>query len=81
MELAENTALGAPDLGDWLTVAEFAAMLRVQPATIYAAIDAGEIEGVIRIGSRRGYRIPRASYPAYVAARRVTADTPAASAA
>lgn len=73
MELAENTTLGAPAQGDWLTVAEFAAMLRVQPATIYAAIDAGEIEGVIRIGTRRGYRIPRASYTAFVADRRVTA--------
>lgn len=78
MESAENTTLGAPDPGDWLTVAEFAAMLRVQPATIYAAIDAGEIEGVIRIGTRRGYRIPRASYTTFVADRRVTAPVSSA---
>lgn len=74
MNLAKNTAMGAPDQGDWLTVAEFAAMLRVQPATIYAAIDAHEIEGVIRVGTRRGYRIPRSSYTAYVESHRVTAD-------
>ena len=69
MDSGENTAVGAS--GDWLTVAEFAAMIRAQPAYVYEEIRAGVIAGVIRIGKRRGYRIPRASYDAYVAARLV----------
>lgn len=63
--------MGAP-AGDWLTVAEFAARLRVEPATIYAAARNGEIPGVIRIGTRRGYRIPADAYDAYVEAHLVT---------
>jgi excisionase family DNA binding protein len=81
MELAENTRLGAPDQGDWLTVAQFAAKLGCKPVTVYAAIDAGLIEGVIRIGKRRGYRIPRESYPAFVESRRITAPAESTAAA
>lgn len=72
MSFAENTALEAVDLDGFYTVGEFAAKVRVEPATIYAAIAAGEIEGVIRIGTRRGYRIPRASYAPYIRSRLVT---------
>lgn len=72
MELAENTTLRAPAEGDWLTVPEFAALFRVQPQTIYAAITAGEIEGVIRIGNRRGTRIPASSVEQYRRSRLVT---------
>ena len=70
MDLAENTAPADADSG-YLTVAEFAAMFRVEPATIYAAIAAGEIEGVIRVGRRRGLRIPRSSCGPYVQSRLV----------
>jgi excisionase family DNA binding protein len=61
----------AADSG-WLTVAEFAAKLRTTPAEIYAAVKRGEIPGAIRIGERRGIRIPVAAYPAYVEAHLVT---------
>jgi hypothetical protein len=70
MDLVENTTPADADTG-YLTVAEFAAMFRLAPATIYAAIAAGEIEGVIRIGRRRGLRIPRASCRSFVASRLV----------
>jgi len=53
------------DVDEYLTVAEIARRLRCATTTIYAAIDAGEITGVLRVGSRRGYRIPAASYEAY----------------
>lgn len=76
MSFAENTAMGTVHQDGYLTVGEFAAKLRVQPQTIYAAIDNGEIEGVIRVGSRRGLRIPCASYDAFVESRRVTAINP-----
>jgi len=78
MTFAENTALGAPDQGDYLLVSEAATFLRVEPATIYAAITSGEIKNVIRVGIRRGYRIPRASFVAYVESRRVHATPQAA---
>lgn len=71
MDSANNTAMGPAAVGDWLTVAEFAAKLRVEPAHVYAEIRAGEIQGAIRIGVRRGYRIPAASYAAYVQAHLV----------
>jgi excisionase family DNA binding protein len=50
---------------EYMTVAEIARRLRCATTTIYAAIEAGEITGVLRIGSRRGLRVPRASYEAY----------------
>lgn len=71
MELAENTTLRVPEEGDWLTVPEFAAQFRVEPQTIYAAIKAGEIKGVIRIGTRRGTRIPASSIESYRRSRLV----------
>jgi excisionase family DNA binding protein len=80
MTFAENTALGAPDQGDYLLVSEVAAYFRVEPATIYAAITAGEIQNVIRVGTRRGYRIPRASFKAYEESRRVHSAAPATAA-
>lgn len=67
MTPVENTAMGAPEEGAFLTVAECAAFLRCESATIYAAIANDEIDGVIRIGVRRGYRVPRASFRKYVA--------------
>lgn len=66
MDSAKNTAMGPAAEGDWLTVAEFAALIRTTHTHVYEAIAAGEIPGVIRIGTRRGYRIPAAAYPAYV---------------
>jgi len=71
MDLAENTALGPSDTDGFYTVGEFAAKVRVEPATIYAAIANGEIQGVIRIGTRRGYRIPHSSYAPYIRSRLV----------
>jgi excisionase family DNA binding protein len=74
MELAGNTTPKAPEEGDWLTVAEFAALFRVQPQTIYTAIAAGKIEGVIRIGDRRGTRIPAASVEPFRRSRLVASQ-------
>jgi len=73
MKLTENTATGVAAEGDWLTVAEFAAIFRISDGEAYAAIHRGEIPGVIRIGTRRGYRIPRASVAPYAEAQRVNA--------
>jgi excisionase family DNA binding protein len=83
MSLAENTTTQGrdSDTSGFLTVKEFAGRLRVGPATIYAAISAGEIEGVIRIGRRRALRIPVESYAIYTAGRLVTGHADVASAA
>jgi excisionase family DNA binding protein len=48
----------------YLTVQEFASMLRVAQMTVYRLIENGEIEGVIRVG--KSYRIPEDSAVAYI---------------
>lgn len=45
-------------IGELLTVPECAGILRVTPATIYGDIEQGLIRDVIRVGTRRGYRVP-----------------------
>jgi excisionase family DNA binding protein len=77
MNLAETaTDQGAPNA--YLTVTECAGRLRVKPATIYAAIQNGEIRDVIRVGKKRGLRIPVTSYDAYVAGCLVDRSAPVA---
>lgn len=76
MTSVENTAKEAPEEGAYLTVAECAAFLRCESATIYAAIANDEIDGVIRIGVRRGIRVPRAAFRKYVAGLAIRPDVP-----
>lgn len=61
----------AAEVGDLLTVAEAARIVRVSEVTIYQAVENGEIENVIRIGTRRGMRIPVQSFRTYVQSRRI----------
>ncbi len=65
MDPMDFTSESQGDVDEYLTVAEIARRLRCATTTIYAAIDAGEIQNVIRVGSRRGYRVPRASYETF----------------
>jgi excisionase family DNA binding protein len=61
------------DVDEYLTVAEIARRLRCATTTIYAAIESGEIVNVLRLGSRRGYRVPVASFDAYRKSLLITA--------
>lgn len=61
----------AAEIGHLLTVAEAARIVRVTDVTIYQAVENGEIEDVIRIGARRGIRIPADSFRKYVKNRRI----------
>lgn len=68
------------DVDEYLTVAEIARRLRCATTTIYAAIEAGEIHGVIRVGARRGYRVPRASFETFRRSLLIAAPTAPAAA-
>jgi excisionase family DNA binding protein len=54
-----TTATAPPAQGDVLTVDEAAAFLRVNRKTLYAAIQKGEVPGVVRIG--KTIRLSRAA--------------------
>lgn len=62
----------AEEIGDLLTVSEAAGVARCSVVTIYRAVDDGLIEGVIRLGGKRGMRIPVASFRKFLESRRVT---------
>lgn len=64
-------ALLADEIGEVITVAEGAALLRVTRQTIYNLADAGEFGEVIRIG--RAIRIPVQGFRSYVLANRTAA--------
>lgn len=55
----DNPSADSPDEPDFITVDELALLLRCNPKTAYAAIDRGEIPGVLRLG--RAIRIRRAA--------------------
>jgi len=58
----------APGLPEVLTVADLAALLRVNRKTVYAELAAGRIPGVRRVGSRRPvYRAHRDTVLAWLA--------------
>ena len=69
------------DVEEYLTVAEIARRLRCATTTIYAAIEAKEITGVLRVGSRRGYRVPVSSFDTYRKSLLITAEPAAPQAA
>lgn len=64
----------AAEVGDLLTVAEAARIVRVSPVTIYEAVSEGRIKDVIRVG-RRGIRIPAQSFRDYVQSLRTTSPS------
>lgn len=68
MDTASDTttsvaALLAAEIGEFITAAEAAAILRVTKQTIYNLCDSGAFGPVIRVG--RGRRIPAAGFRAY----------------
>ena len=63
-------ARSRPDLTDWLTLPECAALLRVSRTTLRAAIRAGELFAY-RI-SERWWRVSRADLEAWVRSHRAT---------
>jgi|GEM_PF-3597965 len=59
---------GASGLPEVLTVADLAALLRVNRKTVYAELTAGRIPGVRRVGTRRPvYRVHRDTVLAWLA--------------
>lgn len=61
-QVADITA----DHGGFMTVKEVAEFFRMTPQWAYGAIKSGEFEGVVRTGTVKGIRVPRASVHAYV---------------
>ena len=51
------------EIGEFITPAEAAGLLRVTKTTIYGLVDAGAFGPVVRVG--RGIRIPVAGFRAY----------------
>lgn len=62
----QTAALLAAEIGEFITVAEAAAILRVTKTTIYTLIGLGAFGEIVRIG--RVIRIPVAAFRAYVTA-------------
>lgn len=61
----------AAEVGEFITVAEIAALLRVTKPTVYALVDAGAFGEVVRIG--RAIRVPVAGFRAYMTTLRAAA--------
>lgn len=61
-------------IGELLIVAECAEILRVTPAKIYEDIEQGLIRDVIKVGTRRGYRVPVEAFLEYADGLKITAS-------
>lgn len=61
----QTAALLAAEIGEFITVAEAARMLRVTKTTIYTLIGEGAFGDVVRVG--RVIRIPVAGFRAFMA--------------
>lgn len=59
-------ALLAAEIGEFITVAEAAALLRVADTTVYGLVAEGAFGEVVRVG--RAIRIPVAGFRAYMSA-------------
>lgn len=69
-------ALLAAEIGEFITVAEAAEILRVTRQTTYNLVDAGAFGEVVRVG--RAIRIPIAAFRSYALTGRAAVQTEAA---
>lgn len=61
----------AVEVGEFLTVAEIAALLRVTKPTVYGLVESGAFGEVVRVG--RAIRIPVAGFRTYMTSLRAAA--------